>query len=72
MAIIRSVRIYENGQLVREEPYEVTDAQLAEEAEEKNVSDKIVAALGVPWTAAQTEQAVKLIARRLLAKGLLP
>jgi len=69
----RYIREYEQGtgKLLRTTPYIISDAQLADEAQEKEVQ-KIINALGEEWTPAQTTTRVKMLIRRLLAKGLIP
>jgi hypothetical protein len=39
MPEIRYVRVYENGKLVNEEPYEVSDEELEREGAEKTVAE---------------------------------
>jgi len=71
MPEIRYVKVYENGILVAEEPYEVSDEQLAEEQEAEQIR-QIEAILDKDWTAAQSQEILKKLIKRLLKKGLLP
>ena len=67
----RYIERYKDNQLVDKIPYEVSDEQLADEAEAKEV-EKIKAVLEKNWTSAEAVTYLKLLIKRLLKKGILP
>jgi len=75
MPEIRYIRVYKQGtyppELLEEEPYEVSDEELAEEQEVEQVK-QIEAILDKDWTAAQSQEILKKLIKRLLKKGVLP
>ena len=66
----RYVEQYQNAVLVSRVPYEVSDAELAEEADQKDLLAKID--LISTLTHAQLAVVVERMAKRLVNKGLLP
>ena len=67
----RYTEIYKNGKLVDKEPYQVSDEQLADEAEAREIQ-QIKDTLEQTWTTAQAAAILKKLIRRLLKKGILP
>lgn len=71
MPEIRYKNRYKCGQLIEEIPYEVSDEQLAEEAEEREVA-KVEALLEQGWDNKMAIKVLKIVVKRLLKKGILP
>ena len=67
----RYVDVYKAGKLVAREPYEVSDEQLAEEAEANEI-EQIKNTLDSITTAAQAITVLKKLIKRLVKKGILP
>ena len=67
----RYIQEYQNGILVNRIPYEVSDAELAEEAEEKAMAkaDTLIDAIS---NLADAKVFLKRLCARLIKKGLLP
>lgn len=72
MAQTRFVRIFEGGELVGQESYEVSDEQLGREADDKALAELNASPLGSVWGSAKTETAIRLVLARLYEKGILP
>lgn len=71
----RYVRGFKAGVLVEEIPYEVSDEQLADEAEAKDINDIIKTILAMDWKTFTKEQLATIlqkVCKRLIKKGLLP
>lgn len=72
MPEIRYSREYDNqGNVIRQVPYEVSDEEFEDEVESAQVQ-QILKILGQDWTAAQAINYLKLLIKRLLRKGIIP
>jgi len=71
MSETRYTEVYKGGKLVDTEPYEVSDEQLADEAEAKDI-DQIAKALEQSWDNKKTTAVLKKLIKRLGKKGILP
>jgi len=67
----RYIRTYKDGVLAGEEPYEVSDAELADEAEAKALAkaDELIDAID---SLPKARTFLKRLCTRLIRKGLLP
>ena len=71
MAETRYVDVFKDGKLIKQEPYEVSDAELAEETEAGEI-EQIKDTLNSITTAAQAIAVLKKLIIRLANKGILP
>jgi len=71
MAETRYVDVFKDGKLIAQEPYEVSDEELAEEAEAGEI-EQIKDTLDSITTAAQAITVLKKLVKRLVKKGILP
>jgi len=71
MTETRYVDVFKDGKLIKQEPYEVSDAELAEEAEAGEI-EQIKDTLDSITTAAQAITVLKKLVKRLVKKGILP
>jgi len=67
----RYTEVYKDGKMIKQEPYEVSDEQLADEAEAAEI-EQIKDTLDSITTAAQAITILKKLIRRLVKKGILP
>jgi len=67
----RYIEVYENGQLVGQIPYEVSDEELADEAEEQAFAraEELIDAI---IKLSEAKAFLKRLVRRLIKKGVLP
>lgn len=71
MTETRYVQVYKDGKLIKQEPYEVSDAELADEAEANEI-EQIKNTLDSITTLAQAIAVLKKLINRLVKKGILP
>ena len=71
MPEIRYTKVYKDGEVIREEPYEVSDEQLADEVEEKALAkvDELIDQIN---SLAKAKTFLKRLCKRLVRKGSLP
>lgn len=67
----RYTEVYKDGKLIAQEPYEVSDAELADEAEAAEI-EQIKDALEQSWDGTKTTTVLKKLIKRLVKKGILP
>jgi len=58
------------GEIISQEPYVVSDEELADEATSKDMRDNLLTKLQQPWNTAQVERAVKALIQLLAKRGL--
>ena len=67
----RYIEVYQDGELIAKEPYEVSDEQLQDEQEQRDIA-AIKDKLEQPWTASEAQAILKKLINRLIKKGILP
>ena len=71
MSETRYTEVYKDGKLIKQEPYQVSDEELAEEAEVSEI-EQIKDTLEQDWDSKKTIAVLKKLIRRLVNKGILP